>query len=295
MLETTEYGFAGEMMDYGFAGEAAGRSAPTLAARLAGSPDAAGPTLVLMHFLGGSAREWDEVTAMLGDEIRTVAVDLPGFGDSHAIPGYTVREMADAVEATVRDYVSGPYVLVGHSMSGKVALALARRVQDRHALHPDQSLAGLVLVAPSPPSPEPMGEDKRSMMLGLLGERHADDRARARRYITKNELRDIPDHVEERASQEVLRMNRTAWVAWVERGSREDWAERVGILRLPALVLAGEKDLSLGPDQQRECTMPHLPLGELCVVANCSHLIPMEQPAVMAAALHAFHAKLVRG
>ncbi len=283
-----------EMTQHSFAMHLPVKFSPALAVRLAGSPHAAGPTLVLMHFLGGSAREWDEVTASLGNEIRTVAVDLPGFGDSHTIPGYSVEEMADAVEATVREHVTGSYVLVGHSMSGKVALALARRAQDRLASHTDQPLAGLVLVAPSPPSPEPMGEDKRSMMLGLLSERHPDDRARARRYITKNELRDIPEEVEERASQEVLRMNRTAWVAWIEHGSREDWAERVGVLRLPAQVLAGEKDLSLGPEQQRDCTMPHLPHGELCVVANCSHLIPMEQPAVMAAALRAFHAKLHR-
>ena len=58
-------------------------------------------------------------------------------------------------------------------------------------------------------------------------------------------------------------MNRAAWVAWLEHGSKEDWAERVGVLELPTVVVAGEKDRSLGPDQQRELTMPHFSQAEL--------------------------------
>jgi pimeloyl-ACP methyl ester carboxylesterase len=259
-----------------------------LAAKVRGTPRNGTPTLVLMHFLGGSSREWDEVIALLNEQVCTVALDLPGFGDSAGVPGYTVREMADAVEAAVQEHVSGPYTLVGHSMSGKVAMVAARRAADRG----DRQLAGLVLVAPSPPGPEPMGEEKRTMMLGLLGERHDDDRARARSYITKNELRDIPPAIEERARAEVLRMNRSAWVAWLMHGSKEDWAEHVGVVDLPALVIAGEKDLSLGPDQQREVTMPHLSRSALKVVGNCSHLVPMEKPEEMAAMLRDFLAAL---
>jgi pimeloyl-ACP methyl ester carboxylesterase len=57
--------------------------------------------LVLMHFLGGSGREWDEVVAQLDGACKTVRIDLPGFGGSAGIPGYTIDEMADAVAATI--------------------------------------------------------------------------------------------------------------------------------------------------------------------------------------------------
>ena len=38
--------------------------------------------MFLLHFLGGSAREWSEVTALLAERFRCVAIDLPGFGDA---------------------------------------------------------------------------------------------------------------------------------------------------------------------------------------------------------------------
>ena len=143
-----------------------------------------------------------------------------------------------------------------------------------------------------------MTEEKRGGMIALLGERRefdpAGERARARSYITKNEERDLPAAVEERAAQEVLRMNRTAWVAWVARGSREDWSERVGMLELPVLVVAGEKDSSLGPEVQKRVTMPHLAQGEMRTVKGCSHLVPMERPEELAEMMREFTHRVAR-
>jgi pimeloyl-ACP methyl ester carboxylesterase len=246
------------------------------------------PTLVLMHFLGGSGREWDEVAALNGGRLRLITVDMPGFGGSADVPGYTVAEMARAVQETIRGLGLKEYILVGHSMSGKVSAVIARREEDCVRAGGTTGLRGMILVAPSPAGPEPMSDEKRSSMVALLGAPHADELKRARSYITKNELRDIPKLVEERASREVLRMNRTAWVAWVERGSREDWAEYVGVLSTPTMVVAGDKDLSLGPEQMHRVVMPHLAHGVLCTVRGCSHLVPMERPEEMARLMQEF-------
>ena len=260
-------------------------------------------TLVLMHFLGGSTREWDEVLDALGDGYRTVRIDLPGFGASAEVPGFSVEQMADAVEYWLGELKLGRYVLVGHSMSGKVSAVLARRYAERlggaasdgSGRHENtvgaaqlDGLEGLVLVAPSPPGPEPMTDEKRETMKESLGEKKDGDRARAKVYIGRNDERDIAPAVLERTTDEVLKMSRIAWVAWLEHGSREDWADRVGVLDLPVLVVAGEKDGSLGPEVQQRETMPHFSRAELKSVAGCSHLIPLERPAELAAMLREF-------
>lgn len=262
-----------------------------------------GITLVLMHFLGGSTREWDEVVDALGDAVHTVAIDLPGFGGSAEMPGFSVEQMADAVEYRLGLLKLGRYVLVGHSMSGKVSAVLARRYAERwgsaasdgSGRHENtvgakqlEGLEGLVLVAPSPPGPEPMTDDKRETMKESLGEKKDGDRARAKMYIGRNDERDIAPAVLERTTDEVLKMNRVAWVAWLEHGSKEDWADRVGVLDLPVLVVAGEKDGSLGPEVQARVTMPHFADAELKQVAGCSHLIPLERPVELAGMLREF-------
>ena len=104
-------------------------------------------------------------------------------------------------------------------------------------------------------------------MLAALGEEKHGDRARARRaYITKNEERDIPE-VLHRAVDEVLKMNRAAWVAWLEHGSKEDWAERVGVLESAGSGGCGrEGPVAWAGAAALPTTMQHLPHAELRVV-----------------------------
>ncbi len=77
-------------------------------------------------------------------------------------------------------------------------------------------------------------------------------------------------------------MDRDAWVAWLDRGSREDWAGRVGVLRTPALILAGSKDAALGPDAQRRHMAPHFAHHRIEVLEGAGHLLPLERPAEVA-------------
>jgi hypothetical protein len=98
--------------------------------------------------------------------------------------------------------------------------------------------------------------------------------------------------VVERAASEVLRMNRTAWVAWVEHGTREDHRDEIAILQTPALLIAGGKDGSLGEDVQRSQTLPFLGNARMALVKKSGHLIPMEQPEELAGLLRGFIAAL---
>ena len=241
------------------------------------------PVLVMMPFLGGSRHEWEQVIDGLREDVVCVGVDLPGFGDSGDVPGYSVAEMAESLIETIASLDLKRFVLVGHSMAGKIAAVVARQAADGDARV--QGLEGLVLVAPSPPGPEPMADKKRSQMIEALGgEPRADergqrkDRAAAEQYVTENAAGDLSPEIVAMAVDDVLRMNRAAWRAWLESGSKEDWSERVGVLRLPVLLVAGDKDGSLGPEVQRSVSMPHWPNGRLSSL-HSNHLIPMEKPA----------------
>jgi len=85
------------------------------------------PVLFLLHGLGGSARAWDGVVAALGTAFEGAAIDLPGSGDATAAADLSVAGMVDHVVDIVRTRGASRWLLVGHSMGGKVATIVASR------------------------------------------------------------------------------------------------------------------------------------------------------------------------
>ena len=257
-------------------------------------------TLVFMPFLGGSQQEWLETIGLLSGTYRCIAVDLPGFGEAENVPGYSVSDMVDAIMEVLSSLRLSRYVLVGHSMAGKVSAVATRRLI--MAGPPLVSPAGIVLVAPSPPGPEPMSDSKRNEMLACLGNeiqtrsgRYSDrDRPAAEQFIRDNIAASLSETAFRRTVDDVLKMNPAAWTAWLESGSKEDWRSFVGVVDLPTLVVAGKEDEALGPDAQRTHTLPHFQ-PQLLAELECSHLIPLEKPRELAALITNFLEQVVFG
>ena len=99
-----------------------------------------GEPVVLLHGLLDSAAGWREFAA--ASERPCVAFDLPGFGRSDLpsrprISAYA-QDIADAIEALD---LPDRFALVGHSLGGAVAAAVAERMPER--------VSSLVLLAPA--------------------------------------------------------------------------------------------------------------------------------------------------
>lgn len=80
------------------------------------------PTLVLIHGLGMDRGTWDRVAPLLETRHKLVTVELPGHGASAPISKITVRAVAEELERTLRREGIKKAVLVGHSYGGLVAL-----------------------------------------------------------------------------------------------------------------------------------------------------------------------------
>ncbi|HEX9338168.1 MAG TPA: alpha/beta fold hydrolase [Pseudonocardiaceae bacterium] len=76
---------------------------------------------LLLHGLGATGAVWDGLTDRLDD--AWLAPDLPGHGGSARLHRYSFGGMAAAIADNLP--MSGPLVVVGHSLGGVVALTLA--------------------------------------------------------------------------------------------------------------------------------------------------------------------------
>jgi pimeloyl-ACP methyl ester carboxylesterase len=84
-----------------------------------------GPPLLLLHGLFGSARNWGGIQKQLARQRRVLAMDLRNHGDSRHAAGMDYATQArDVAETLLARHAQGAAV-VGHSMGGKVAMALA--------------------------------------------------------------------------------------------------------------------------------------------------------------------------
>ena len=240
--------------------------------------------VVLLHALGASGASWREVVATLGDGFACEAPDLPGFGEEAARDG-GVAATVDWIAGRIASGGGAPYLLIGHSMGGKFATILAARAEAGAAGL--EGLAGVVLLAGSPPAPEPMEESRRAEMTGWFADGPPSE-ADARRFVEANVAAPLPPALMERAVADVRRASPSAWTGWLEQGAREDWSDRVGRLDVPALIVAGGEDGDLGAANQRRLNLPHYPHGRVEVVAGAAHLLPYERPEEVAALIAGF-------
>jgi pimeloyl-ACP methyl ester carboxylesterase len=84
--------------------------------------------LVLVHGGAAHSRWWDHIAPLLADGRRVIAVDLSGHGDSDRRQNYSLALWGDELMDVARDGgITGPPVIIGHSMGGFVALSAASR------------------------------------------------------------------------------------------------------------------------------------------------------------------------
>ena len=222
--------------------------------------------LIFLHYFGGSALEWQSVMDSLADNYRCIAIDLRGHGDSEApATGYSVATMADDIAGLISSLGVQDFALVGHSMSGKVALALAARQP--------AGLQSLILVSPSPPVPEPIPDDERQKLLEGHGQRSA-----AEKTLKNITEAPVSEAVREQIIADDLRTAKPAWEAWLLEGSKEDISDQMTSILVPVHIAVGSEDRALPPDVQARLVVPYLPSATVEVVDQAGHLLPWEVP-----------------
>lgn len=233
--------------------------------------------LVFLHYWGGSSRTWDGVSGELSARFRTVAIDHRGWGDSDAPEqGYSLADMADDAQEVIEALGLRRYLLVGHSMGGKVAQLLASRRPD--------GLEGVVLVAPSPPAPMALPEQDRMAMAGAYASRESIC------WVLDNVLAANPltPAQREQVIADSLRGAPQAKAAWPGATMLEDITGEVGAISVPVLVIAGERDRVDRVDTLESALLPHIPGARLHVLPGIGHLSPLEAPAALAMLIRQF-------
>lgn len=238
-----------------------------------------GAPLLLLHGLGADHRDWRAVTPVLAGQRRIIAPDLRGHGASPRPRGrYNPWRLARDVLALLDEEGVDTTPVVGHSMGGAVAMSLA--------LLAPQRVTGLV-IANSVPSFRPqrlreLGEVAlRVLMTGLLGPATLGAVMARRMYpeATQAAQRDLVRSRSAGNSRRVYLGSLMGLTRWSVR-------HRLAELAVPTLVVASGHDYFRIEDMRAFAEA--LPRGELTLLPEARHGVPLEQGGELAGLIRDF-------
>ncbi len=259
------------------------RFAAGLAYREAG----AGRPMLLLHAFPLSSAMWEPQFVSLGQVARILAPDLPGFGGSPlANPPWTLDSLADQLVQFLDDvHVQEPVVVVGLSMGGYLAMAMARR----HA----QRLAGLVLADTKAEPDDTDARTNRDRLIRVAQEHGVSAIVEAMlpkmtAPITQRTRPGVLDQLREMASGQSVAGVTAALAALRDRpDARPGLAE----ITLPTRVIVGASDLITPPDVAHRMAEA-IPKCTLIDILGAGHMSNLERPDEFNAAVRSFLAVL---
>lgn len=238
------------------------------------------PPLLLLHGFGDSCLVWEDTQRALAPRWRTVAPDLPGFGETAAPRDLSLtvglRWLAAFLPAAGIDR---PVVLVGHSMGGLMALQMA--------LSRPQELGGLVLVAPAGIGRE-LALSLRVLSLPVIGPWLGRPSLKGVWATYRSLVCDpacLPGDLVEATYRYLARPRAMAGMLRLLRsgvnifGLKADLVlrERLGDLRVPTLVVWGRQDPLIPVAHAHEAAR-RIPGAHLALLNRCGHLPMLERP-----------------
>jgi 2-succinyl-6-hydroxy-2,4-cyclohexadiene-1-carboxylate synthase len=232
--------------------------------------------VVLVHGFTQTLTSWGPVAERLAGQFEVVRVDLPGHGGSGG-----VRVGFDEAASLVGE-AGGMGVYVGYSLGGRLCLRLALERPDL--------VRGLVLIGASPGIADPGQREARRDADEALARRIERDGVEVflDAWLAGPLFSSLP--VEAAGREERLANTAEGLASALRRlgtGVQESLWDRLGELRPPALLVAGERDPKFA-GIAREMAAAVGPAARVAVVAGAGHAVHLERPAETAALVEGF-------
>jgi len=246
-----------------------------------------GPAIVMIHGLAGQMRNFSyALFERLTNDHRVILIDRPGSGYSDPIDSATVRSQAAHIGDALQALGLERALVVGHSLGGAVALALAL---DRPDL-----VGGLALLAPLTHPTQDVSEAFDGLAISSPAARFAVAWTLATPMMMLRGKKGaqaafspepVPADFATRGGGALLARPGNFRAASADlNAAPEDlpgMVSRYSSLKMPVSVLFGRDDPVLDPKTQGEAFVSAVPGADLTLIDG-GHMIPVTQPDIVA-------------
>lgn len=243
-----------------------------------------GPAVLLIHGVGMRIEAWNPQIGFLSRHFRTVAVDLPGHGES--APLSTGARLADFVSWCanfIRETDIGPVSVAGHSMGAMIAGGLAASAPD---------LVARVALLNGVYKRTEQARDAVKARAAEIVSGHFDRTAPLARWFGRgHEFEDAYQLCRDLLADVNADGYATAYAAFAD-GDLE-FADRWPEVQCPALFLTGNGDLNSTADMANAMAEA-APAGEALVIRDHRHMVNLTAPDIVNEALASWLARPAR-
>ncbi len=260
-----------------------------------GRSDGEAPTLVLLHGLTDSGRCWPDAVRRWSGDYRVVTWDARGHGESdrftpdelrHGVGKVHLADLVEVLEQLAQEGITRP-VLVGHSMGGGTAAALA-------GTRPDLVRA-VVLEDPA---------------LGAGRYPDADEAEGARRRVAEGrETNAHPQHAMKQGKRDHPKWPKAEFKPWLEAKQQTDlemlgqpsitvrtpWEQVTAAIAVPALLVTGTAGAIWTGDLLARLQAVANPLVEIEAVRKAGHCVRRDRADDFHAVVDPWVAKQLAG
>lgn len=230
-----------------------------------------GLPLVLIHAFPTDKQLWDPQVAELKNNFHVITLDLWGFGQSGTTDGkaITMTKYADEVKQLLDQLHISKAIIGGESMGGYIALAFAEKYVT--------NTAGLILSDTQSIADSAEAKAKREATALDVLEKGSTGLINS--FMPKA-LSATASEQTKQFLQDILTTQSPTAIASALRGMalREDTSAILANTTLPTLIITGEQDTLISPQQSQNM---HLLAknSKLVVIPKAGHLSSLEQPS----------------
>jgi pimeloyl-ACP methyl ester carboxylesterase len=234
-----------------------------------------GPAIAMIHGFGAAIDWWDEIAPALAMDHRVIRIDLIGHGGTAApASGYTIPRQAELVAAVLDRLGVERVIVIGHSMGGEVATALAERNPAR--------IAAMILIDSPPTAATTFTVMTDAAMTPVLGEllSHFETDGAIRRGLAQGFAPGFP--VPEKFVADLKQLTYTAFRSAHEESiayrTTKPTNERIAALMPvpPLLALTGTED-AIVPSEHAKY-FAQVPGAKVAMIEGAGHSPMVEKP-----------------
>jgi len=241
-----------------------------------------GQSLLFIHGLGSSSRDWEQQVGYFSKDYRVITFDVRGHGLSDKPPGpYSIQLFSNDTLDLISSLDLSPVHIVGISMGGMIAFQLA--------VNSPESLKSMTIVNSAPEMATHSLKDRLQIFQRLIVFRLFSMRkigqVIAGKLFPNADQQELRSMMIERWAQNDKRAYMDSFKALL------GWTvmEHIKNIQLPTLVIAADQDYT--PMSLKESYVSKMPNAQLKVIKNSRHATPIDQPEEFNTALASFLSK----